>query len=381
MVIALPMVLRPVTPSDPPGSGTEHEADLAAMCRRRMEREATADLASPSAATEVLTLRHREILLAGGRPDELLALGAAVDRAVDRFPHCADLRLLRATVALAVHRGDLARRALAAVPGLDQLPAGRVVTADVALFEGNYAGARAGYEQALRAEPRWDTVARLAEVAVATGRFDDAAELYSAAERELTATQRRAHAWIRVRRAALALALGNGEQAARFLDDAERSYAGWWYVAAHRAELDRARGRHGRAVAGYRSVLAAVDRPDVREALGTALAAAGDADAAAACHAGAVAAYLVSAARGEVHHLHHLASFYADVHPHAAAALGWARQDVELRRTGGTLSLLAWCQYKAGRTTEARATLDEAFALGAGDPLLQQRARVIRGGG
>src|SRR3712207_1300051 len=84
-------------------------------------------------------------------------------------------------------------------------------------------------------------------------------------------------------------------------------------------------------------------------------------DAAAECHASAVGGYLLSAARGEVHHLHHLAAFYADVHPHAAAALAWARQDVELRRTGGTLSLLAWCQFKAGRTAEALATLGRSF--------------------
>jgi len=49
--------------------------------------------------------------------------------------------------------------------------------------------------------------------------------------------------------------------------------------------------------------------------------------------------------------------------------------------TGGgsaTLSLLAWCLHRAGRTGEALAVLDEAFALGAGDPLLMTRARVIR---
>src|SRR3712207_7122411 len=52
-------------------------------------------------------------------------------------------------------------------------------------------------------------------------------------------------------------------------------------------------------------------------------------DAAAECHASAVGGYLLSAARGEVHHLHHLAAFYADVHPHAAAGLCWARRSEE----------------------------------------------------
>ena len=85
----------------------------------------------------------------------------------------------------------------------------------------------------------------------------------------------------------------------------------------------------------------------------------------------AVSAYLASTARGELHYLHHLAAFYADVHPHHRAALAWARQDVALRCNGATLSLLAWCLHRAGRTDEALATVGEAFALGSGDPLLQ----------
>jgi hypothetical protein len=125
-------------------------------------------------------------------------------------------------------------------------------------------------------------------------------------------------------------------------------------------------------------VLAEVDRPEFREALGTAFAGAGQPESAAECHAFAVSAYLASVARGEVHYLHHLASFHADVRPHPGAALAWARQDAELRRTGPTLSLLAWCLHLAAQRTEALAVLDEAFALGADDPVLCARARRIR---
>jgi tetratricopeptide (TPR) repeat protein len=188
----------------------------------------------------------------------------------------------------------------------------------------------------------------------------------------------RAFAWVRVQRGALAQALADLERAGRHLAAAERAYPGWWYVGAHRAALDAALGRYDQASAGYRAVLAEVDRPDFREAHGNVLAAFGDADGAAECHATAVSAYLASAARGEVHYLHHLAAFYADVHPHHQAALAWARQDVALRRTGATLSLLAWCLHRARHTDEALTTIEEAFALGAGDPLLRTRARTIR---
>ena len=356
-----------------------YRTDLAALRRRLAGRTTDQERAGPSAVTELLTLRHRLVVLTGGRPGELLALGTAVDRAVERFPGWPDLRLLRGTLALAVHRPDVAAAALDAVPGLAELPSGRVLAADIAQFTGRYRAAEEGCTAAAALDPRWDTTARLAALAVATGRFDEADARFADAEDDLTAKQMRSFAWVRVQRADLARALGDPGRAERFLDDADVAYPGWWYVAAHRAALDLAEGRWEQAIDGYRDVLAEVDRPEFREALGTAFAGAGREACAAECHSTALAGYLASVARGEVHHLHHLAGFHADVHPHHRAALDWARQDAELRRTGSTLSLLAWCLHRAGERPEALAVLDEAFALGAGDPLLRRRAREIRG--
>jgi tetratricopeptide (TPR) repeat protein len=352
--------------------------DLAALRHRRAQREVAGAPDGPTAVSELLTLRHREVMLTGGRPEELLSLGGAVDSAVERFPSWPDLRLLRATVALAVHRPDDAATALAAVPEVVEQPAGQVLAADVAQFRGGYATALAGYRRAARQDPRWDTTARLAALAVATGRCDEADDLYAAAEEEITAKQMRAFAWVLVQRGELALAVGDPDRARRCYDDADRGYPGWWYVTAHRAALDAALDRHVAAAAGAREVLAQVDRPEFREAHGSVLAACGEAAAAAECHATALAVYLASAARGEVHYLHHLATFYADVRPDSRAALAYARQDVALRRTGATLSLLAWCLYRAGRIEEARAAVDEAAALGARDPRHRARAAEIR---
>jgi tetratricopeptide (TPR) repeat protein len=354
-------------------------ADAAAVRRLRGERE-TDDAAGPAATSELLTLRHREVMLTGGRPEDLLALGRDLDEATDRFPTWPDLRLLRATVALAVHQADVATAALHGVPGLTDLPPGRVLAADIALFTGNYSAAGAGYRRAADEDPLWSTTARLAALAVATGSWDEADDLFAAAEDELTAKQMRAFAWVRVQRAELAQATGDPDRAGRLLADAERAYPDWWCVAAHRAALDLAQERWEPAIDGYRGVLAEVDRPEFREALGTAFAGAGRSECAAECHAYAVSAYLASVARGEVHYLHHLAAFHADVHPHPGSAVVWAQQDADLRRSGPTLSLLAWCLHLAGRRGEALAVLDEAFALGAGDPVLRARAARIRQG-
>jgi tetratricopeptide (TPR) repeat protein len=190
----------------------------------------------------------------------------------------------------------------------------------------------------------------------------------------------RAFAWVRVQRAELARALGDLNIADGWLADADRACPGWWYVAAHRAALDLAEARAADAAAGYSQVLAEVDRPEFREALGTALARTGDDVAAARCHAAARDAYLRSALRGEVHYLHHLAAHYADVAPDPEAAVVWAERDACIRRSGPTLSLLGWCLFRAGRVEEARAALTEALSLGAGDPRLQERARAVGAG-
>jgi Flp pilus assembly protein TadD len=357
-----------------------YRADLAALRRRRREHGAATHAAGPAATSEMLTLRHREVVLTGGHPDELIALGVALDRAVQRFPAWPDLALLRGGVALALHRADRARAALDAVPDLVEQPPGRVLAADLAAFSGDHAGAEEGYLRAARDDPLWDTTARLAALAVATGRFDEADERYAEAEDDVTAKQMRAFAWIRVQRADLARALGDLDHADRWLTDADRAYPGWWYVTAHRAALDLAAGRAAAAADGYRRALAEVDRPEFCEALGTALRRTGDDAAAARCHAAARETYLRSALRGEVHYLHHLAAHYADVVGDPGAAVVWAERDACIRRSGPTLSLLGWCLFRAGRVDEARAVIAEALALGAGDPRLQERSRVISAG-
>ena len=177
-----------------------YRADVAALRRRRREHEAAADPASPAAAAEVLTLRHREAMLTGARPEDLLALADQVDDALARFPTWPDLRLLRAGLALAVHRPDQARTVIDALPGLADLPPGRVLVADLAQFAGDYRAAREGYLRAAQEDPQWDTSARLAALAAATGDVAEADTRYDEAEDDLTVKQLRAFAWVRVQR-------------------------------------------------------------------------------------------------------------------------------------------------------------------------------------
>src|SRR4029450_5780808 len=108
----------------------------------------------------------------------------------------------------------------------------------------------------------WDTSARLAALAAATGDVEEADARYVEAEDDLTVKQLRAFAWVRVQRGDLALSLGDLEGAARRYAEADRAYPGWWYVAARRARLEMRAGRPDEAIAGYQEVLAEVDRPE-----------------------------------------------------------------------------------------------------------------------
>ena len=357
---------------DAPSTGWA--ADVTALRARLAAHEATA-ATGPTAAAERLTLRHRLISLTSGHPSALLALLTSVDAAVHEFPGWPDLLLLRGSLGLAVHRPDVASAALAALDDAADMPPVQVLAAHLAAFCGEYADARALYTEANRLDPQWDIWARLADLDVATGRFDEAEQCFDAAEDELTVKQMRAFAWVRVQRGDLALALGDHDRAAARYDDAERAYAGWWYVAAHRAALDVARGRPEAAVNAYLGVIAVADRPEFREGLGTALSAAGRPFEAATCLESALSEYTASAERDEVHYLHHLAGYWMSRDP--TLAVGWARRDAEVRRDGRTLSMLAACLFRAGRPLEARRTLHEALQLGAGDPVLRARLAQI----
>ena len=349
-------------------------ADVAGL-RARLAAHEAENAPGPTAAAERLTLRHRLTTLTGGSPAEQLALLASVDAAAERYPGWPDLRLLQGSLALALHRPDLAAAALAALEDVSDQPPVQVLAADVAAFTGSYARAGELYTAANRTDPQWDTWARQADLAVATGRFDDAERCFDEAEDELSVKQMRAFAWVRVQRGDLALALGDHDRAADRYDEADRAYPGWWYVTAHRAALDVARGRPDAAVTGYLAVLAVSDRPEFREGLGTALTATRRPFEASTCLESALADYTASAERGEVHYLHHLAGYWLRRNP--AVAVGWARRDVEIRPDGRTLSTLAECLYRAGRVIEARHTLREALRLGAGDPVLRARNAEI----
>jgi tetratricopeptide (TPR) repeat protein len=208
---------------------------------------------------------------------------------------------------------------------------------------------------------------------------EGADRLYQEAEDELTAKEMRSYAWLEVQRGFLAFSRGAYPDARSHYDRAEAAYPGYWLVDEYQAELLGAEGRHAEAIDLFQRLTAADNRPDLLQAIAELCEISEQPDAAHYWQDRALAGYLQSVQRGEVHYLHHLADYYADVAKDGAAAVTWARADLQLRENFATQSALAWALYRNAEFGGARGWIDRALASGVADAQLLFRAAEIYG--
>lgn len=360
-----------------PAAGTDWERELG-----RIDHAITA-LQGPAAAggsgldsVRFASLLHRRAGLTGSAGD-LAAASQAVDRALGAGGAPDEAYLLRASLDFGAHRVGAARAALARLSGrADRAPVA-LLKADVALQEGRYAEARRGYESVLARARRWDALARLAYLESRTGDLAVAAALYAESQDEMSAKEVRAYAWVELQRGVLRLRRGRHDEAMAHYRRAQQAYSGDWVADEHIAELLGAQGRFEEATALYERVIARVRRPELQQALGDLYLFMGRRDLATPWHDRALAAYLESARRGEVHYYHHLASFYADVRENGEEAVRWARRDVEMRDNFATQEMLAWALYRDRRYPEALDEIAKPLAAGVVDAHLSFHAAMI----
>jgi tetratricopeptide (TPR) repeat protein len=308
---------------------------------------------------------------------ELEVAEATLNQAIGQVSNAADLYFLKANLDFKCHRLADVRRDLDIGPGLrDSIP-GRALQADLDFQEGRYERAREGYESVIRDNRTWDNLARLAYLKFKMGETACAEQLYVEAEDELTAKEMRSYAWVELQRGVLDLTSGRYADAWTHYRRADRAYSGYWLVAEHMAELLGAEGKFDEAVTLYQRVVARVRRPELQQALGELYSLMGKPDEAEPWYEQALAAYLESAERGEVHFYHHLTDFYAHVREDAQEALKWARKDIELRENFSTQAALAWALYCDGQFVEACDIMNEALASGAKDAHLFAQAAII----
>jgi tetratricopeptide (TPR) repeat protein len=312
-----------------------------------------------------------------GNLDELAVAEAAIDSAIEQVSNPADLYFLKASVAMKLHRGADARRNLEAVDGLRESLQGRGLEADLAFQEGRYEVARSGYEDIIRDERTWDNLARLAHLEAKLGDPVRAEQLYIEAEDEIIAKDMRSFAWVELQRGLLNLTHGRYHQALVHYQRADHAYSGYWLVEEHMAELLGADGRYDEAIERYQKLVARLPKPELHQALGELYDLNGEAEEAEAWFEKALATYLESALRGDVHYYHHLADFYTDARENGAEAVKWARKDVELRRNFGTQAALAWALYRNGQLDEALTTMNQSLASGVKDAQVFFKASEI----
>jgi tetratricopeptide (TPR) repeat protein len=292
---------------------------------------------APLSAEQATRLAHSHYQQASltGDPDELGLAERAIDaglRAVGPWP---DLCLLKAMIDLELHRLPQVRRDLALAPGLAETTRGRLLEAAVLRQEGRVDEARKLYETVRT----WDALAGRAALEAEAGELELADELYAEAEDELTAKELRSYAWVELQRGDLDLRRGSFDEARAHYERAERAYSGHWLTEQHLARLLVAEGRLEEAAEAYERLVARVRKPELRQALGDVLLRLGEPERARRWHDEALAAYLASAERGEVHYYHHLAELY-ETRGDTAAAAEWARRDYELRPNASTRRML-----------------------------------------
>jgi tetratricopeptide (TPR) repeat protein len=350
---------------DAPDRPSDYEADLA-----RLE-----GLIGKGGAASAALLVERAALT--GNPLHARIAAAALEEALARFGPTPRLLMAKADLDLRHHRLPQARVDLDQLSALAEHPAVQTLRADIALQEGRYAEAGGAYAQILDRQRAWEVLARLAHLELQKGDAASADALYAEAEDELTAKQMRALAWLELQRGRLELDRGHAAEARAHYERADRAYSGYWLVAEYQAELLGAEGRFDEAVTAYQRLLARTPKPELQQALGDLYVFMGRPDEAAPWHERALGAYLESAQRGEVHYLHHLAAFYADVRLDGPESLKWARRDLELRQGVPALEGVAWALYRAGRLDEARRAMERALAPGLEDAHLLSRAGVV----
>ncbi|MGA3042310.1 MAG: hypothetical protein ABSF54_16125 [Bryobacteraceae bacterium] len=330
----------------------------------------------PEKATRLAyRLYHRASLTA--QFADFQAAEACIDAGIRQFGPQEDLCLLKVTLDFRFHRLDGVKRDLDMVPALRGRFEGRSILADLDFQEGRYPQARTALEDLIREDRSWDNLARLAYFTFKMGGTEEADRLYVEAEDELTAKEMRSYAWVELQRGVLRLSRGCYEDGLAHYRRAGTAYTGHWHTDEHIAEALAAQGRFDEAILLYRNVMERAPRPELQQTLGELYAFIGRTGEAQLWFEQALAGYLESAGRGDVHYYHHLTDFYADVREDGAEAVKWARMDLALRDNFATEAALAWALYRDRQFDAARDAMDRALSPGVRDARLFAQAAAI----
>ena len=367
-------VFAPAAPTDLPAlfpdSTPDWAAHIAALdagmeVHRFRSRQEPSDWLSPAA--EAAALLDRAQLT--GRWQDLAAAQSAMATSMARAPDSAKPHPLGARLALALHRNRAVEPALAAATiDLENADIGpqseaAMLRGDVALYAGDWRRADQLYRESYRLADDPSVHLRRALIVERTGEADAAIAAIIAATHATQRPSRRLLSHAAARIGNVELARGNWEDAARWYARADRYLPGDWRVVALRLQMQAMGGDLAGATGGMAALAARHDLPLLWDALASWQRAAGDSAAAAASSARAAAGWQLWLARYPEAAFAHAAEHDLGVGD-SAAALAHARANYANRPYGDAAILLAMALSASGDVAEARAVLTRTTASG-----------------
>ena len=336
-----------------------------ALAERNLRVAEAAQAADPGVADTALAVVEAALDLAWLSGDYAWFARAetALDAAQAAAGQSPSTCLVAARLHLTLHRVAAAREAvLDCGPWSDERTREQLL-ADIRLMQGEPHGAAAGYRRLLHRQVEISTLVRLAGVHEVLGHPEEAKALLAEAERRDHSGDPAQRAWLKLRRAHIALHQGRWDEARAVYLAAEQALPGWWLVEEHLAEVEALLGQIAGARKRYMDILERNALPELMDALAALEVTLGAPESARSLRERARERYEWRLARfPEAAAGHALEHFLAD--PQPTRALELAEANYAGRPTGESATLLARARWRSGRRAQACAVIESARARG-----------------
>jgi hypothetical protein len=346
-------------------AGASPYAERLALAEQNLRDAEAGQAAAPEVADPALAVVEAALELAWlsgnydwfARAEKALAAAQAAE---GRSPQtCLVVARLHSTL----HRAAAASEALNKCGPYGDERTREQLSADIRLMQGEPEVAAAAYRRLLHQRVEVSTLVRLAGVHDELGHPEEAKALLAEAERRDHGGDPAQRAWLKLRRAEIALHQGRWDEARAIYLAAEEALSGWWLVEEHLAEVEALLGQTAAALSRYVSIVERSELPEIMDALARLEHSLGATETAQARRERARELYEARLARfPEAATGHALEHFLQD--PPSARVLQLAEANYAGRPTGASATILARARWRSGRRAEACTVIESARGRG-----------------
>ncbi len=346
-------------------AGASSYGERLVLAELNLREAEAAQAADPDVADTALAVVEAALELAwlSGDYDWLARAETTLDAAQTAAGRSPRTCLVTARLHLTLHRAAAASEALRECGPWSDERTREQLLADVRLMRGEPDVAAAVYRRLLHQRVEVGTLARLAGVHEVLGHPEEAKALLAEAERRDHGGDPAQRAWLKLRRAEIALHQGRWDEARAIYLAAEQTLPGWWLVEEHLAEIEALLGQTAAARDRYAAIVERNGLPELMDALAVLELTLGATASAESLRERARERYESRLARfPEAAAGHAVEHFLHD--PHAARALELAEANHAGRPTGEAATILARARWRSGLRTEACAVIESARGRG-----------------